>query len=294
MHPMNFSFSPQRLWLLLRYDFVQARRNLWLIAAVIIGVYIVVIYRPFTQHVNSWTPLDVANTCHELFTMARYLCLILVTLMLHRKFTNPASAPGYITLPASTLEKFCALLLDYIAVYVGIYAAEWVCYYASMWLGAMLLPELVWSRPFATDGDNVESFFRTLSIETLQLDFKTFGFEHAQAAATTCYVSWWLATWLYFICLNFHFRRNGILKSCLTLLLTYIVLTFLLGPLCAMWLSSYLDSLGELTDTRLRQVVAPQVMSLLRATYVLMWCSPLVPLGVAARLYWLVSRKQIK
>jgi hypothetical protein len=293
---MNFSFSFQRLWLLLRYDFVQARRNLLLVAAVLVGLHILLAYQNISNHLGQAQPGAVALTCHSLFGVARYVGIIMVTLLLHRKFTNPTTAPGYITLPASTWEKFAALLLDYAAVLLGVLGLEYVCYEATMAFGAYFYADqhLNWVLPFFNGGENLEEFVRLALISAVQIDTEALGMDHAQAAVDTFMTSVWLATLLYFICLNFHFRRNGILKSCLVMLLTYILLTFILIPAAAMWVNDYVIEVGQFDDARFRNEVAPQVYNVMHTLYVLLWCSPILPLGVAARLYWLVRKKQIK
>lgn len=292
---MNTTFSLNRLWLLLRYDFIQARRNLLLIAAVLVGIYLVMVYRNFTDDVTIFTPTAVAGTCHGVFTVGSYVGIILATLLLHRKFTNPASAPLYITLPASTLEKFACLLLDYAAVLLGVWALEWLCYAATMAVGALIFPAVNWSLPFLNDsGQNLATLFKDLTVNTINLDAETFGLSYAPVAALLCYYSLWLATLLYFICLNFHFRRNGILKSCLCLLVTYIALIFIILPIFGLWLSSHLEEIAGYNDARFSGEVVPQIERMVQVFYTLMWCSPLLPIGVGYRLYRLVSKKQIK
>jgi hypothetical protein len=259
-----------------------------------LGVYLLIIYRNFTDPVGHTSPGAIAFTCHGVFSVARYVGIVLATLLLHRKFTNPTTAPGYITLPASPLEKFVTLLADYAAVLLGIRVLEFLCYEATMGLGACLFPDLYWSLPFFDSSENIEELLRELTVMSIRLDSDALGLDNVRMATDVCATSLWLATLLYFICLNFHFRRNGILKSCLFLVLTYIVLLFILVPMVGLWLNDYLTDVNRMDDARFRNEVAPQVYSVMHTTYILMWCTPLLPIGVAARLYRLVSKKQIK
>ncbi len=291
---MNTSFSFNRLCLLLRYDFTQSRRNILVSAAVVVGLYLLLVYRHFFGEVKSYTPGEVSVLCHGVFSTATLVGIILSTLMLQRKFTNPTSAPLYITLPASGFEKFCALLLDYALVLIGIRVLEFVCYTATMGLGAIFYSDLNWSLSFFDGGENLEAMARQVIAESLRHDYAAAGLGSVDVAAWVCSTSWGLATFLYFVCLNFHFKRNGILMSCLIMLLTYIVIVCVILPIGGMFLAGYLDHIYELGDEDFYNTVIPARQNVLQIISVLMWCSPVIPLLTGYRLYRLVLNKQVK
>ena len=102
---MEPSFSPRRLWFLLRADFLAERRaQAWFAGITAASVFLNSLVQLLYGYVDP-------SLNQELFGYALFIWGILATSLAFRRLDDRASRAAYLLLPASALEKLLARLL---------------------------------------------------------------------------------------------------------------------------------------------------------------------------------------
>jgi hypothetical protein len=107
-----------------------------------------------------------------------------------------------------------------------------------------------------------------------------------------------IATLLYFLNLNFHFRHNGLLKSCLIVLLTYLILFAVVMPIVLYFIAAQIDQWSTTDELGFRLLDTAEadafMTALMRSFYILLLSTVALPIWGLWALYRNVHRQQIK
>lgn len=248
---MKNTFSFRRIGDLLRYDWAMEKRRFVLPFVIFAIAYILCTFSTFypgysSGHLNNDNlPILIMIFVNSFFSYAQLILILIVTTILHRKFTQPQSSCLYLTLPASPIEKFIVMLLDYVIAFTALYIVYIALFYLTMFIGYLLEPGYNW----ALNIFNNEPGFLRKTIETIQA-----AQEHrisaegdlAQNSTVNLFIDHILshytaltvfslfvnlAVFLYYLILNMCFKHNAQIKSIGIFLLTGFILTiaFIIG-----------------------------------------------------------------
>lgn len=157
---MNFN----RIQSLLRYDWTLQKRTISLAFIITLALYICLIFLffvfkgafDFDIQGDNHLPVAAILFCNSYFNYAMVAMMIVVTQVLHEKFTAPRTSLSYLTLPGTNAEKCLVMVLDYAIVALALWVMQIVMYDVTMLIGYCLAPDLHWIfNPF--------SFFFTLN-----------------------------------------------------------------------------------------------------------------------------------
>lgn len=241
---MKNTFSFRRIGDLLRYDWAMEKRRFILPFVIFAIAYILCTFSTFypgysSGHLNNDSlPILIMIFATSFLGYARPILILIVTTILHRKFTQPQSSCLYLTLPASPIEKFIVMLLDYVIAFTALYIVYVALFYLTMLVGYLLEPGYNWTLNLF---NNDPSFLREI-IETLQTQqanrmamegyhepntVADIFIDHILSHSTTLSILNFFATlssFLYYLILNMCFKHNAQIKSIGLVLLTGFIL----------------------------------------------------------------------
>lgn len=165
-----------RILPLLRYDLTLQKRTISLAFIITAALYICMILLFFlfkgaldfdTQSLEA-LPLGAAMFCNTFFSYAQIAMVLVVTQILHEKFTAPRTSLSYLTLPGTNAEKWLVMLLDYALVALGLWVMQLVMTEVTSIIGYFMAPSLEWTfTPFAW------TLFQDSFIENMKIEFAT-------------------------------------------------------------------------------------------------------------------------
>lgn len=241
---MKNIFNFRRIGNLLRYDWTMEKRRFVMPFVIFAFAYILctlsTFYPGYTSgYLNTGgLPIFVMLFANSFLGYAELVMILIVTAIMHRKFTQPQSSCLYLTLPASPLEKFIVMLLDYVIAYIALYIVYAALFYLTMFVGYLLEPSYDWAlNPFRND----PLFIRKI-IETLQEQQATVAdtaadiqqksainhfldhiYSHYNAMTIFSFFANF-CVFFYYLILNMCFKHNAQIKSIGLFLLTGFIL----------------------------------------------------------------------
>lgn len=165
-----------RILPLLRYDWTLQKRTISLAFIIIAALYICMLLMFFLikgtidldASALEGLPLASAMFCSSFFSYAQIAMVIVVTQILHEKFTAPRTSLSYLTLPGTNAEKWLVMLLDYAIVALGLWIMQLVMNEVTVIIGYFMAPDLSWSfNPFAW------TMFQDAFLENMKSEFAT-------------------------------------------------------------------------------------------------------------------------
>lgn len=302
---------------LLKYDWMINRRNLRLFPIITLIIFVGLSLCFYAIHaestgftLNSSLATPIAHWVDGFFEIVSIGGIILITNILHMKFTDPRSSTSYLALPGSSTEKCIVMLLEYLIVCIAITILYLTCFYILMGIGYLCDPSSAWEQNAlhyyfgwtnnqeiirvanATENaieNNMTERQIKVTVNGSVYNFDKYA-EFPVSSARMIKTAFFMAPFvqmcnvMYFIILNMYFRYNGILKSIGIQVFTFIVLIIGL-MLCIIPLIQNLEEVDKAID-----VLNIMVKSV---TY-LLYCAPLV---LAAMLWFFhrqICRKQAK
>ncbi len=231
----NCSVEWTRIRNLLRYDWAIDKSKITNTLVIILGLYTAFFLMAYWNQTrlgdaDTYSPEGGANlatfatvSVMNYFQYATMVVLILATVILHRKFTNPQTSVQYLALPGSRLEKYIVMLADYAIVFVGmevLYLAVWAL---SMLVCQLTYPEISWwLNPYGGYdlADRIFDFTQSHSTDSAPDLFHT----------NTMQLFFWISPFINLVFfglwtnVNMLFSHNGILKTIGLFILAYVVL----------------------------------------------------------------------
>lgn len=309
-------FSWARVGHLLRYDWAIDKGRYRTTLIIIGAIYFVLLFFTYTGSHDLWTQLFVPGSeLHNLpaigmiasyiasyFQYASYVLIFVATAALHRKFTDPQTAVGYLALPGSRLEKFAAQSLHYAAAVLAGWALYLVAFYVTMILGQLVLPDMgLWlaTNPFrpVAWGDFFQGFSMGMAESHNNLLDGYWDIE--QHLGRIWQLAFWVTpfnvifhTALYAV-LNMRFRHNGQLKT-IALFVAATVLLIILVVVGITMLVNYFSSHVPHGAYPATYALGAALRVLFTAVEVCYWLSPVAAAGLVWLFYRQVERKQAK
>lgn len=270
---MKNIFNIRRIGDLLRYDWAMEKRRFIMPFAIFVIAYILCLFSTFypgysSGHLNTdGLPVLVMLFANSFFGYAQLVMILIVTAILHRKFTQPQSSCLYLTLPASSVEKFIVMLLDYAIGLTALYLVYAALFYGTMFIGYLLEPGYDWTLNIF----NFDPLFVRQIIETLQAErigtnaaSGTPATDSATGIFLNHIVSHYgalnifsvftnLCIFFYYLILNMCFKHNAQIKSVGLFMLTgfILVIAFLI------WFTVYVSThdFSDMNETRILQMM---------------------------------------
>ncbi len=248
---MKNTFRFRSIGALLGYDWAMEKRRFVLPFVIFDIAYILCTFSTFypgysSGHLNNDSlPILIMIFANSFLGYAQLILILIVTTILHRKFTQPQSSCLYLTLPASPIEKFIVMLLDYVIAFAALYIVYIALFYLTMLTGYLLEPEYDWTlNLFNNDPGFLRQIIDTLRAQ--QADRMASGEYHEQHTASGIFIDHVLfrsttlnvlglftnlCCFLYYLILNMCFKHNAQIKSIGLVLLTGFILTiaFIIG-----------------------------------------------------------------
>lgn len=319
-------FSWARVGRLLRYDWVIDRSR-YRTTLIIIGViYVALMLTTFCTNedvLRSLFDLSVGGSGRTLvpaigmvgsyvanyFHYAAYVMVIVATVALHRKFTQPQTATSYLALPGTRLEKATAQCLHYAAALAALGALYLVAFYVTMLVGQLRYPEVgMWLATNPLEPVSWDDFAEGLTVGmsvSAEGDAAGPAAVHGFLAAfpTALLRLLTLAQWMapfsmvlgiaLYASVNMCFRHNGQLKTIALAVAAYLVLVLLgiCGTVAVVVACrDYAVQHGISYDQALYDVARAVYFTLC----VLLWLTPLLAAGAVALFFRQVARRQAK
>lgn len=241
---MKNTFSFRRIGDLLCYDWAMEKRRFILPFVIFAIAYILCTFSTFypgysSGHLNNDSlPILIMIFANSFLSHAQLILILIVTTILHRKFTQPQSSCLYLTLPASPIEKFIVMLLDYVIAFTALYIVYIALFYLTMFIGYLLEPGYNWTlNLFNNDPGFLRKMIETLQTEQTSRMAAEGSYE--QNTATGIFIDHVLShsaalnilgffanlsIFLYYLILNMCFKHNAQIKSIGLVLLTGFIL----------------------------------------------------------------------
>lgn len=231
--------SLNRILNLLRYDWSLYKRNYILTVAIFASIFVITgtcsllwgLLGPNADANICKLPVQLIMFSNTFYEYSSIAMILLVTVVLHHKFTNPRTATAYLTLPGTTGEKLTVMCIDYIFGYVSLMAIYYAGLVMLLVVGNILAPEANCLEAFKViftsspteiinfiygnmrnpgDAESFDAAMATLNDAVPGFD-KLFG--HMMNV-----VMWfgWIstaATCLFYMVLNLCFKKNAQLKA---------------------------------------------------------------------------------
>lgn len=304
---MNFN----RIQTLLRYDWTLQKRTLSLAFIITSALYICLILLFFLLkgtfefdpiYLNG-LPLASAMFCNSFFSYAQIAMVLVVTQILHEKFTNPRTSLSYLTLPGTNAEKWLVMLLDYAFAAAGLWVLQMIMNEVTVIIGYFMIPDSGWTfNPFAY------TMFQNEFVEELRNSFATqsngdetainiFNTTIDKIVKPAMYMAIFtnLVQLAIYIVLNMCFRTHGQLKSIACLMgfgaVMGICMIFGLGHAVMNRLAEYS---GDVSPTYIFEWIAGDGFSFINCIKWYYYISPIIAAALLYLFYWQICRKQAK
>lgn len=301
--------NTSRIYSLLKYDWAINKHKVCLTMTLITIVYFCLMLLSFFAKGNldlslsEGSPMIIAAFVNSYFKYALIAAVIVVTTILHHKFTNPRSATGYLSLPGTSAEKYTVMLADYATAAIVLFFIYLVCYAITMLLGWFVAPGLDWAiNPLmfehpknlndvvlALEGQNLNDLQRTAIEEGISSDsFASFFDLATNLAWFTPIIS--LCEFFAYICINMLFRTNGQLKTIALFFVAGFFLMIFFGVSLLIGIKHSMDVFGDVTP----EVAFETIAGMFNGVKYFVWASPAALVGLAYLFYHQICKKQAK
>lgn len=315
--------NTNRIASLIRYDWMLHKHNIKLTYAVIAIIYICIALLFFISKFMlnfdedpAGMPKIIAGFCLTFFNYASIAMVLMMTTLVTEKFCNPRTATAYLTLPGTSVEKYCVVLFDYLATYIGIKVLYLIMFYITMGLCYLNAPELNWAQNgFALllpngaqnsvmemlteiTGENAyEQLNEVAQSEPAMVPFVDRIMSFANLSIWLAPISA-IAGFAYYLVLTMLFKTNAQIKAIGCGVLTYIVWIVFNILLVFGFLGSLIFKAQNLIGVEADQFVAENIMTPL-CSYIYMmegflYISPLLAIGLLYLFYRQICHKQAK
>lgn len=306
--------NTSRIYSLLKYDWAINKHKVCLTMTLITIVYFCLMLLSFFAKGNldlslsEGSPMIIAAFVNSYFKYALIAAVIVVTTILHHKFTNPRSATGYLSLPGTSAEKYTVMLADYATAAIALFFIYLVCYAITMLLGWFVAPGLDWMvNPLMFDSpNNVNDVFLAINgnhgsqeVNEAFEQLKNSGDVSVDVITSFVDVArqiqWFapifaLCEFFAYICLNMLFRTNGQLKTIAVFFAVgFFLMVCFIGTL-VFEIKDTFDIAGDVSP----KVALETVTSIFVNVRYLLWASPVVLVGLAYLFYHQICKKQAK
>ena len=306
--------NTSRIYSLLKYDWAINKHKVCLTMTLITIVYFCLMLLSFFAKGNldlslsEGSPMIIAAFVNSYFKYALIAAVIVVTTILHHKFTNPRSATGYLSLPGTSAEKYTVMLADYATAAIALFFIYLVCYAITMLLGWFVAPGLDWMvNPLMFDSPNnvndvLLAFNGNHSSQEVNEAFEQIKNNGGVSVdALTSFIDvvrqiqWFapifaLCEFFAYICINMLFRTNGQLKTIAVFFAAgFVFMMFFMGTL-VIGIKNSMDIFGDVTP----DVAFETITSIFSFVRYFVWVSPVVLVGLAYLFYHQICKKQAK
>lgn len=304
--------NTNRIKSLIRYDWVTNRQKLNLTVGLIVIIYACLALLTYFSkgvyfgEVNPELPTILAQFIQGYFSYAQFAMEIVITTILHHKFTNPRSSTSYLTMPGTSLEKWTVMLLEYVMGAVTVFGLYILCHVATMFVGWILAPELHWLvNPLEDTMDKVNNYLIAINGQSWN-DIVT-GVENVEGmtgeaiksildtvelmAYFTLIIN--IFSYLVYICLNMCFRTNGQIKSIAIIFGGTFVFTVIAIVSMILTFAGIAEG-ADVDPTMAADSISSTMMTLVYIWRFLIYASPLFCVGLGYLFYRQISRKQAK
>ena len=310
--------NANRIYSLLRYDWVINKHKLGLAATLISVIYCGLVLLYFYSRsaidfsgqvaVPEGFPTVMAAFIHSYFSYALLAMVFVVTTILHTKFTNPRSATGYLSLPGTSLEKYIVMLADYAIATVAVFVLWIAFHYLTMAICWMVTPEMNWNvnplqflMPAASldnfsmtmEGINWEEKMNEAAIQSGMPEFFNYFMDMLMTLVWFSAVIN-LVQFFAYICLNMVFRTNGQLKSIAIFFAGGLAFGIFCAITMAIVVAHDVSAAGALSQDAVPQAIVGDLMAVLTCLKYLCYFSPALLAGLAYLFYHQICRKQAK
>lgn len=299
---MNFN----RIKALLRYDWTLEKRNFFLTIMVFTIIFISMVLLFFMY--NGLFGLDVTELeglpigtsvfCAQFFNYAYLIMGLVVTQVLHRKFTNPRTSLSYLTMPGTNAEKWITMILNYLFAMAAVFALQAVLYEASVITGYCLAPDLNWDfNPFKYLGLASGNDIREMMLHYAEIQES--GAENSELLSSI--IDKLVGPILLFapiaslfhlgiyIVINMCFRSHGQLKSIACIFTAYII--FIITASVIMIKTAFA---AEISADKVMNIIAGDGLSVFNCIKWYYFSSPLLCAGIYYLFYKQICWKQAK
>ena len=320
MEKQSNTFSLVRVGHLLRYDWVIDRSRYRTTLIIVVFIYVAFVMMSFvrgssvfldmagTPGVESFSAAMVGSYVMNYFGFVATVMVIVATVALHRKFTNPQTATAYLALPGTRAEKATAQVLHYAIVCLSTWILYLVAFYVTMIICQLRFPEGVWfdCNPFSPMGldtmrqhlDASMNEVAAVQSPEYSLGYST-GVSMGQKLAGILHAMQWTAPFqsiaiiaLYAV-LNMNFRHNGQLKVIAIFVGIYVFLV--IGAIVGLSTTAFVViDYASAHGMDVGDVFVVVFDRLLTVVNVLLWSVPIVAVALVAWFYRKVARKQAK
>jgi len=231
--------SLNRILNLIKYDWSLYKRNFGIALAIFAGIFLVgggctflwnLIINHFDHADSSFLPISMLMFASNFYQYGAIVMVILVTVVLHHKFTNPRTSTAYLTLPGTSAEKLAVMCIDYIVGALSVQAIMYAGLLFFFFLGSIIAPEADWFTLFKINdemelidaiyaemrpdtGNDPESFAAVMSmvdegVPGFSVMFRDF-FQNVMYFGIFSHI----ASTLFYVMLNLCFKKNAQLKA---------------------------------------------------------------------------------
>lgn len=320
-----------RIGALIRYDWMLHKHNIKLTYAVIAIIYICIALLYFLSkaslHLDIMTdkgssfyeslPTYISGFCVTFFNYAGYAVVFLMTSLVTEKYCHPRTATAYLTLPGTTLEKFCVVAIDFIAAFVALKVLYLIMFYLTMGICYLNAPDLDWSinglallLPEETMNmannivtqiqgvDKMEELKKLGEMNNETMNAFIAAIENTQKAGFWMAPFSTIASVVFYLILNMFFKTNVQIKAigCIVIsYIAYIVITMIVvfGILGKLLFESHNLS-GNDADLFVINNIFEPITGFLNFMAGLIYAMPLIAAALLWVFYYQIKRKQAK
>lgn len=301
---MNFN----RIQSLLRYDWTLQKRSISLALIITLALYVIMVLlfflfkATFNFDAQGFEGLPLASVmfCNSFFSYAQIAMVLVVTQILHAKFTSPRTSLSYLTLPGTNAEKWLVMLLDYAIVAFALLVLQVVMYEVTSLVGYLMSPNLSWSfNPFAYTMFQNE-LFESIRQEQLATgdvvanEMMTQMLDKIMIPAMSMALFGNLLQLGIYIVLNMCFRTHGQLKSIACLMGFGAVMGIVFMVMAFNFIASVVTLNGDITPDFILNWIAGDGFSMANCLKWYYYSTPLLSAAVLYLFYKQICWKQAK
>ncbi|MDO4496635.1 MAG: hypothetical protein Q4B58_02190 [Bacteroidales bacterium] len=301
----------ERILNLLRYDWSLYKRNYLMSVCIFAGLFLIFGTITFLWQLLISDPVSPNQAPAQMVMYganfsqyAEIIMVLLVTVILHHKFTNPRTATAYLTLPGTTGEKLTVMIIDYIVGYLTVRAIMWIGLALYFLIGALVAPDFNWGGIFGcTDpiklieymfiglqGTNNIPNFSSADIFA-ELDKQLPGMSQMMTDFLNR-IKWWgyitaFVNLFIYMSLNLCFKKNGQFKAIASYIgITIVIMIFFI--LHSALFFAHLATSGQMDPNAPLEFIR----SIFQFALIYSWISPFLCAGFIAILHCQIKKKQ--
>lgn len=297
---------------LLKYDWTLYSRKAFMILGVFSGIFFIcalvsILFNFFTANspeaITFLLPIKMAIFLANFQKYANIILAMLVTVVLHHKFTNARTATNYLALPGTSLEKLIVLCLDYLIVYLASNIISWVLIYPIVGIGALLAPEANWMALITGNmEDTINLAFNYISYTTNnspifsdpQSDFSQMLLSFIKDMQWFSFFDTASSCLLYMV-LNMCFKKNGQLKAigCEVIIDIVVIIAFIIHV--SFYLVNIKDSFvspGDVSANTVNSAAMAFVLHIFNLGKIYFYSTPICCAALLGILYMQIKKKQ--